>query len=395
MTRFGGRKVSLLAHALAALARRRARSLALGGGLAFAVALVAAVLFLTESLRAEAARARDAHPDIVVQKLVGGRPTNLSAGDARLLEDIPSVRTVTPRVWGYLFMPAIQGNVTIVSTPPGAPALSVASGVLESGRDLTPGAHEMIAGVELANVLGMLPGDELELPSTDPRAHALKLVGTFRSSLDLWTSDVVLTDEHDARALLGVPDGEATDIAVRLANPAETPVVARTILERLPGVRVIERDLLERVYHLAYGRRAGLVLGASIPALLALFVLAWDRASGIGPDERREIAILKAVGWSTSDVLWAKLFESILVGAAATAIGLLAGYAWIFWLGAPGLRPALVGWSVLYPTASLTPAVDVAQLVGVTIAVLGPFVLLSVVPAWKAATLDPLEAMRS
>ncbi|MBX3260573.1 MAG: FtsX-like permease family protein [Labilithrix sp.] len=223
----------------------------------------------------------------------------------------------------------------------------------------------------------------------------MKLVGTFRSSLDLWTADVVLCDEDDARALLGLPEGDATDIAVTLANPAEARVVAATIVERLPGARVIERDLLERVYHLSYGRRAGLVLGASIPAILALLVLAWDRASGIGGDERREIAILKAVGWSTGDVLWAKLFESILVGALGTALGLLLGYAWVFWLGAPGLRPALVGWSVMYPRASLTPVVDLAQLLGVTIAVLGPFVLLSVVPAWRAATADPLEAMRS
>ena len=388
-------KGSLLAHALGALGRRKARSLALGGGLAFAVALVAAVLFLTEALRAEAVRARAAHPDIVVQKLVGGRPTTIPASERAKLVDIPSVREVTPRVWGYVFLPALQGNVTIVASPPGVPPISVANGVLHSGRDLNPGQHEMIAGVELAHFLGMLPGDELGLPSADPRAHAMKLVGTFDSSLDLWTSDVILCDEDDARALLGVPEGDATDIAITLANPAEARVVAGTIIERMPGARIIERDLLERVYHLAYGRRAGLVLGASIPALLALLVLAWDRASGIGADERREIAILKAVGWSTADVLWAKLFEAILVGAAATALGLLLGYAWVFWLGAPGLRPALVGWSVLYPRASLTPMVDVAQLLGVTIAVLGPFVLLSVVPAWRAATADPLESMRS
>ncbi len=389
-------KGSLLAHALGAVARRKARSLALGGGLAFAVALVAAVLFLTESLRAEAERARAAHPDIVVQRLVGGRPATIAAAERAKVTDIPSVREVVPRVWGYIFVPALQGNVTIVGTDPATkPPLSVANGVLHSGRDLNAGAHEMIAGVELAHFLGMLPGDELGLPSADPRAHAMKLVGTFESSLDLWTADVILCDEADARALLGLPDGEATDLAVTLANPAEARVVARTIVERIPAARVIERDLLERVYHLAYGRRAGLVLGAAIPAILALLVLAWDRASGTSSDERREIAVLKAVGWSTGDVLWAKLFESILVGAAATALGLLLGYAWVFWLGAPGLRPALVGWSVLYPRASLTPMVDVAQLLGITLAVLGPFVLLSIVPAWRAASTDPLDAMRS
>ena len=56
-------KLSLLAYALSAVGRRKARSFALGGGLAFAVALIAAVLFLTESLRAEAERARAAQLD--------------------------------------------------------------------------------------------------------------------------------------------------------------------------------------------------------------------------------------------------------------------------------------------------------------------------------------------
>jgi ABC-type lipoprotein release transport system permease subunit len=388
-------RLSILAFALQALARRKARALALGGGLAFAVALVAAVIFLTESLRAEAERAHAAQPDIVVQKLVGGRPTTISAAEAAKLTDIPSVRAVTPRVWGYVFLPSLQGNVTIMGTPRGAPPLSLANGVLAEGRDVVPGAHEMIAGAELAHFLGMRPGDELGLPTGNPDAHALKLVGTFRSSLDLYTADLVICDDDDARALLALPAGDATDLSLSLANPAEARVVARTIGERIPGARVIERDLLARVYHLAYGRRAGFVLGAAIPALLALLVLAWDRASGVGPDERKEIAVLKAVGWSTSDVLWAKLFESLLVGASATALGLLLGYAWIFWLGAPGLRPALVGWSVLYPRAALTPAVDVAQLLGISLAVLGPFALLSVVPAWRAATTDPLETMRS
>src|SRR5262249_38660511 len=156
------------------------------------------------------------YPDIVVQKLVGGRPTTIPQSEGAKLADIPSVRSVAPRVWGYIFLPALQGNVTIVSSPKGAPAISVANGVLAGGRDLVPGQHEMIAGVELAHFLGMLPGDELGLPSADPRAHAMKLVGTFRSSLDLWTSDVILCDEDDARALLGVPEGDATDIAITL-----------------------------------------------------------------------------------------------------------------------------------------------------------------------------------
>lgn len=387
-------KRSILAFALGALARRKARSFALGGGLVFAVALVSAVVFLTEALRREADRAEDVQPDIVVQKLVGGRPTTIAKGDRERLTDIPSVRSVTARAWGYVFLPSLQGNVTVVGTTDSVHALSTASATLDEGRDLIAGRHEMIVGSALAEFFGMRPGDRLNLPSLDVDAPALTLVGTFRSALDLWTADVLMCDEADARALLGLPEGEATDLAVTLANPQEAKVVAAEIAARIPGSRVVERDLLARVHRLAYGRRAGLVLGATLPALLALLVLAWDRASGVGPEEKKEIAVLKAVGWSTSDVLWAKLLESLLVGAAATALGLALAYAWVFWLGAPGLRAALVGWSSLYPRSALTPAVDLAQLLGISLAVLGPFALLSVVPAWRAATTDPVDSMR-
>jgi ABC-type lipoprotein release transport system permease subunit len=296
-------------------------------------------------------------------------------------------------VWGYVFVPDLQGNVTVVGVADGAPPLDGVRGVLSEGRDRRPGAHEMVAGRSLARFLGVRLGDSLALPAPRP-PPPLTLVGTFDSPVEMFTSDVILCDEADAREILDVPAGRATDLAIDVTNPAEARVIARTVLARLPGTRVVERELLGRVYALAYGRRAGLVLAALIPAFLALLVLAWDRASGLAPDERKEIAILKAVGWSNADVLWAKLYESLLVGASATGAGLLLGYGWVFVLGAPGLRATIAGWSVLYPEAPLTPEVDFAQLLAIALAVLGPFVALSVVPAWRAASIDPLESMR-
>jgi ABC-type lipoprotein release transport system permease subunit len=385
---------SLSAHAVGALGRRRAKNLALGGGLAFAVALVGAVLFLSDALRAEAERASAVMPDVTVERLVAGRPSSISMSDASKVKDFPSVRAVTPRVWGYLFLAGIEGNVTIVGTSPGATALSLAHGDLSSGRDLALGAHEMIAGAGLAAALGIEIGDRVGLPSPNPDAPPLSLVGTFASSVDLYTSDVVLCDDADARSLLGLTAGESTDLAVWATNPNESHVIATKIAGTLPGSRVIEKSLLGRLYALTYGRRAGLVLAAAIPALLALLVLAWDRASGLGPEEKREIAVLKAIGWSTSDVLTSKLLEALLVSIVAATVGLALAYVWVFPLEAPGLRPALAGWSVLYPRARLTPEVDLAELLSLALAIVAPFVGLSIVPAWRAATMDPMEAMR-
>jgi ABC-type lipoprotein release transport system permease subunit len=385
---------SLGGHAASAVARRRGKNIALGGALAFAVALVAAVLFLSDALRAESARACEAMPDVTVEKLVAGRSSTISAAAAEAVHGFSSVRKVTPRVWGYLFLPSVAGNVTIVGVPPGTDALSVAQGALAKGRDLVVGAHEMIVGSGLARLLGLELGDRLGLPSPDPEGHPLMLVGTFASNVDLFTSDVVLCDETDARSLLGLPAGEATDLALWMNNPSESHVVAQKVEAAIPGARIIEKDQLVRIYALTYGRRAGLFLAAAIPALLALLVLAWDRASGLGPDEKREIAVLKAVGWSTGDVLGVKLLESLLVSSLAATVGLALAYVWVFPLGAPGLRPALAGWSVLYPAAHFTPEVDLTELLTLALGVVAPFVGLSIVPAWRAATMDPMEAMR-
>ena len=143
---------SLLGYAMGSLGRRRAKSLALGGGLAFAVALVAAVLFLTSALRGEADRARLAIPDVLVQRLVGGRPATITVAEASKLADIPSVRAVRPRVWGYVFMPDLQGNVTVVGVPKSVPSLDEVRGTISEGRDRRAGAHEMILGTALARL---------------------------------------------------------------------------------------------------------------------------------------------------------------------------------------------------------------------------------------------------
>ncbi len=388
--------IGLLVFALRALSRRKARAVALGGGLAFAVALVAAVLFLSDALRGESDAARNALPDLVVSRLRGGRPATISLQDAQKIVGIDSVRSVTPRVWGYVFVPALQANVVVMGTREGSPPLEAVKGTLAEGHDLRLDghAHEMIAGARIAKFLGVVVGDELGLPSPNPKAPSLKLVGTFSSSVDLFTNDVIVTSDADARAVLGLGPDECADFSVELSNPEEAGVVAKTVTMRLPDARVVDKKLLARAHTLAFGRRSGIVLAASFPVFLALLVLAWDRLSGVGDTERREIAVLKAVGWSTSDVLAAKLSESLLVGVLATAIGLALGYAWVFLAGAPLFRPALAGFGVLYPEAPLTPQVDVAQLLGISLAVLGPFVALSIVPAWRAAQVDPMDAMR-
>lgn len=384
------RQLALLDYAFGALRRRAARNAAIVVGMALVVGLFASVLFVTDSLRRELALGIESAPDVTVQQLVGGRPALVPEQTLSELATRRGVRAVRPRVWGYLFVPSLEANLTVIGLAPDARSAGGES--LVRGR-LPRREQEMALGAALAESLGLRPGDAMAFPARDG-FHLLRVVGVFRSESALRTADLLVTTFEDARTLLGVPAGMATDIAVELARPEESEVIASLAAEALPGARVLESRLLRRTYELTFDERSGLLAAMGLPALIALLLLAWERLTGLSEAERREIGLLKAIGWETRDVLTARLWESGAVAFAGTALGALLAYVFVFFAGAPLLRHALLGWSALYPPFELTPAVDAAQLFTLLCGIVVPYGALSLVPAFRAASVDPDRAMR-
>lgn len=378
---------SRLAFVVSALGRRRRRTLTLGTGVALVTALVAADAMLSSSLRRELAAGHEAMPDLVVQSLVGGRPAVIDGTRLDGFRDRPGVRAVRPRVFGYVYVPSIEANVTVVSLRDRARGDRVIDGRLPSGP------RELVLGRVLADALGLRPGDVAALP-VEGRFESFRVVGTFRGATSMRTADVILASDADARALLGLPTGVATDVAIDLTTPLEAPAVAREIREVVPNARVLDKAGIARTHALTLGARSGLVLATILPALLALLLVAWDRLTGLDETERREIAVLKVVGWSTADVLFVRLLESAATGLAGACAGFALGYVFVFHLGAPVLGDALFGWSRLAPALTLTPAFEIADVLALLSLVVLPFSLAGLVPDYRAAMRDPAESLR-
>ncbi len=382
------RQLAILDFAMGSLRRRAGKSLALTLGLAFVVGLFASALLLTDALEREYELAADRMPDLTVQRLVAGRPALIDAALASTLTDIPTVRSVRPRVWGYYFFRALEANITVVGAEPDE-SLDVA---LEHGH-LPRQPGEVAIGAALAELLGLRVGDELGIPIEGEMLFS-DVVGTFGDASALRTANLIIATPEHARALLGVPAGAATDLAIDLTTQDEAPVVQTRIAERLRGARVLDRRLLRRTYELTFDARGGLLAALLVPALAAFLLLAWERLTGLGAAERREIGVLKAVGWGTGDVLAARMWESSAIAFFGAALGLVSAYLYVFYAGAPGLADALLGWSAIHPPFRLAPALDLTQAFSLVGAVLIPFVTVSVVPAWRAAMIDPDRAMR-
>lgn len=378
------RQLALIDFALGGLRRRLGKSLALTLGLAFVVALFGAALLLTDALRAEYARGTGGMPDLTVQRLVAGRPALIDVAVADELAALPAVRRVEPRVWGYYFFVALEANVTVVG--------ATEARTLADGR-LPAADGEVAVGASIADLLGLRVGDEIGIP-VEGEVRFSDVVGVFGEDAAIRTADLIVATPSHARRLLGMPEGSATDLAIDLTTQDEAGVLTERIGALVPGARVLDARLLERTYELTFDTRGGLLALLLLPALAAFLLLAWERLTGLGPGERREIGVLKAVGWGTADVLAARMWESAIVATFGATLGAVLAYAYVFWLDAPGLLDALLGWSALRPPMRLVPAFDPVQGFALVAAVVIPFVAISVVPAWRAAMIDPDQAMR-
>ena len=129
-------------------------------------------------------------------------------------------------------------------------------------------------------------------------------------------------------------------------------------------------------------------------ALVAFIILAWDKATGLSAEEKREIGILKAIGWETSDVLEMKFWEGIVISLTSFLLGVIFAYLHVFYFGASLLAPALKGWSVIYPHFRLLPFINPYQIATLMALTVIPYIAATVVPSWKASITDPDEVVR-
>ncbi len=375
---------------------RRATTIAAALGVALVVFVLAAALMLAEGL----ARTLDmsGRPDTAIVLRKGSdseMPSSIEDATVALIKGAPGVKKgddgapmVLPESVVVLFQELSNGkgksNVTLRGVPLDAvqkfrPEVKVVQGKLAA-----PGSDEVIVGTKLVGRFkGLEVGQSLELRKN----RAVKVVGVFESDGSSFESEV-WGDLDYVRQSFG-REGVVSSVRVRLDSPAVFDGFAAALEQdkRLGLDASAEPEFYKKqsentsIFIMALGTIIAIFfsIGAMIGGMITMY--------GAVAHRRREIGVLRALGFSRSAIMFSFLLESVLLALLGGAIGTAAS-----------LAMGMVKFSMLnFTTFSeivfefhATPEILVRSLIfGGVMGIIGGFL-----PAIRAARTAPIEAMK-
>jgi len=392
--RFVERQINFLDYALASLWRKKLKNLAI-------ILVFGAVIFLLGSFQLVSngllQRAEDTltwAPEILIQKMTAGRQESIPVNYKEKLSEIFGIRNITPRVWGYYFDEVTLANYTVIGMDASKmPNKSGFAKSLEKGQ-MPTASGEAILGQAVLAVKNLDNSPAFSLFRPDLSLKTFSITDKFKKETSILTDDLIVMSLADGRDLFSMDDNLATDLMVSVANTREIDTIAKKIADILPDTRVLTRPQIQKTYHMVFGWRSGFASVCLLTALAAFVIFSWDKASGLSPEEKKEIAILKLLGWQTSDVLVLRFWEGIIVSFSAFLLGCTAAYLHVVYFSSTLFLPVLAGWSIIRPNLQLYPNIHLADLVLLFCFSVLPYLAATVVPSWRSASLPSDTALQ-
>jgi ABC-type lipoprotein release transport system permease subunit len=390
---------NLLNYALNCIQRYRIRTAVVLTCLIVSATVFSSVAFIKDGLTNEGELSLKYAPDLTIQGVESGRLTTVELAFLGYIQEAPSVTAVVPRIWGY----ANIGNtlMVVVGVDLSNPAVnSAAEYPLDAGTFIDPESkNSVVIGKGVASLLGVGVGNVITIltESNQPRTYVVS--GVFNSESSIYSADMILMNLNEARTFFNLPDDRVTDIMVYVSNidasqkPALVNIVAREISD-LPNCRVVTKNLLLQAQETAYGDRSGYFSVVWYVILIAVAIVAFNQTVVVGHESKFEVGLLKALGFSTTDIIQVRLVESLLLGTIAGAVGLTVGILYDSVLGAPMIRDFMMGWATLYPNFAVPVTISLPTVIFTFTITIVPLLFATVIPSWLNATVDPDIAMR-
>lgn len=387
----------LIEFAINALLRNKSKNIFILVLFTLLISLLTSVFLITGSIKHELQSTVDALPQITVQKIKAGRHNEIDISVADKILNIAGVSEAIPRVWGYYYFENAGVNFSVVGIEQYATQYKDTFSKLVEKFDFEElgSQSSMVVGRGVQEVMRSSYYKEyFNFIKPDGKLKKVALAGVFDGDTQLESNDMILMSNELVREIFDMRESMATDIVVKVPNIDEVETVVSKIKLLYPDTRVISSSDLKISYQNIFDYKSGVFLALFIISLFTFFMIIYDKSSGISSEEKREIGILKAIGWRVDDILKEKFYESFILSFFAYTFGLLLAFGFVYLLQAPLLREIFVGYSQLKTSFELPFVFEVQTLFLVFLLSVPIYIAATIIPSWRASTLEVDEVIR-
>jgi len=283
-------------------------------------------------------------------------------------------------------------------------AKNITQGTLEGFNE----RQGVAIGRRLADQLSLHVGDSITLVSQKgavtpmgvmPRIKPYRIVAVFEIGMSEYDATIVLMPLPDAQAFFNRPD-DVSSIEVFTADPDRVEAFRKSVTEAAgrPVLLLDWRgrnspffDALQVERNVMFLILTLIVLVAALNIISGLIMLVKDKGS--------DIAILRTMGTTQGSIMRIFLITGASIGVAGTLTGVLVGL--VICANIDSIRQFLSRLTntdlfprELYFLSKLPAEIDFSQTTAVVVMALTLSFLATLYPSWRAARLDPIDALR-
>lgn len=271
------------------------------------------------------------------------------------------------------------------------------------------GPEDVVIGDRLAFRLGLRAGDQVTLISPQfaatpfgsvPRMRAYRIAATFNVGMYEYDQTYIFMPLRAAQVFLKLEEDQVTGIEVMLDNPDRVDKIRSELREAAGGrARLHDWQMANASFFNAVKvERNVMFLILTLIILVAAFNIVSSMIMLV-KDKGRDIAILRTMGATQGAIMRIFFITGASVGIVGTAAGFALGLAfcanietirgWVEGLSGVDVFAAEIRFLSQIPTKVDSFEVALVVMMGLALSFLA-----TIYPSWRAARLDPVEALR-